>query len=73
MHTPKPVDTDLVLNARVLSLCVFADKNGVDVVIWRLVSWNGNAWPNVGKKVESPPEGQVERNVTLSDCLERST
>jgi len=63
------VNTDLVLDARILSFRVFTNKDGIDIIIWRLVSGNGNAWTNVGEKVESPSEGQVEGNVTLSNCL----
>jgi len=64
----EPTGTDLVLNARVLSFCVFADENGVDIIIWCLVSGDGYTWPDVGEKVESPSEGQIKGNVTLSDC-----
>jgi len=56
-----------MLNTRVLSLCVFTDKNSVDIIIWCLVSGDGNTWPNVGKKVECPSKGQVKGNVALSD------
>jgi len=56
-----------MLNTRVLSLCVFTDKNSIDIIIWCLVSGNGNTWPNVGKKVECPSKGQVKGNVALSD------
>ena len=56
-----------MLNTRVLSFRVFTDENGIDIVIRRLVPGDGNAWPNVGEKVEGPSEGQVEGDVTLSD------
>lgn len=49
--------TDLVFNTRVLSFCVFTDENGVDIIVWRLVSGNGDTWPDVGEKVEGPSEG----------------
>jgi len=67
VNVEKLTGTDLVLNARVLSFCVFTDENGVDIIIRCLISGNGDTWPDVGEKVESPSESQVERNVTLSD------
>ena len=60
-----------MLDTRVLSFRVFADENGVDIIIRCFVPGDGNTWPNVGEKVESPSEGQVEGNVTLSDCPAR--
>ena len=56
----KLTSTDLVLDTRVLSFCVFTDENGVNIIIWCLISGNGDAWPDVGEKVESPSECQVE-------------
>ena len=63
----EPTGTDLVLDTRVLSLCVLTDENGVDIIIWCLVSGDGDTWPDVGEQVESPSEGQIKGNVTLSD------
>jgi len=57
VHVKELAGADLVLNTRILSFRVFTNENGVDVVIWRLVSGNGNAWPDVGEEVESPSEG----------------
>ena len=68
----KVVGADLMLNTRVLSFRVFTDENGIDIIIWCLVPRDGNAWPNVGEKVESPSEGQIEGNVTLSNCPQQS-
>ena len=68
VHVKESADTDLVLDARILSFRVFTNENGIDIIIWCLVSGNGNAWANVGEKIESPSEGQVEGNVTLSNC-----
>ena len=56
-----------MLDTRILSLRVFTNQNSVDIIVWRLVPRDGNAWPNVGEKVESSPKGQVEGNVALSD------
>ena len=68
VHVKRPADTDLVLDTGVLSFRVFTNEHGVDIIIWRLVTGDRNTWPNVGEKVESPSEGQVERNVALSNC-----
>ena len=61
-----------MLDTRVFSLRVFTDKNGVYIIVWCLVPGNGDAWPNVGKKVKSSSESQVEGDVTLSNCPQRS-
>jgi hypothetical protein len=58
---------NLVLNARVLSLGVLTDENGVDVVVGGLEARDRTAGTDVGEEVESPTESQVERDVTLSD------
>jgi len=57
-----------VLNTRVLSLSVFTDEDGVDVIVSSLVSLDGNTRSDVGEKGECSSECQVERDVTLSDC-----
>ena len=61
-----------MLDTRILSFRVFTNQNGVDIIVRCLVPGDGNTWPNVGEKVESPPKGQVEGNVTLSDFPEHS-
>jgi hypothetical protein len=43
------------------------DQDGVDVVISGLVSVNADTRSDVGEQAESPPQSQVQRNVTLSD------
>lgn len=57
----------LMLNPRVFSFCVFTDKDGVDVVVWRLEASDRCTRANIGKKVECSPQGQVEGDVTLAD------
>lgn len=52
----------------VLPLSVFTDKDGVDIVVWRLVALDGYARPNVCEKVEGPPQSEVERNVAFTNC-----
>lgn len=58
---------DLVFNAGVLSFGVFTDEHSVDVVVSGLETFDGLAWSNVRKEVEGSSEGQVERDVTLTD------
>jgi len=60
------IDDD-VLNARVLSLSVLTDKDGVNAIVGGLEAGNGAARTEVGEKVEGPAEGQVEGNVALAD------
>jgi hypothetical protein len=56
-----------VLNARVFSLGVFTDEDGVDVVVGGFVALDGLARTDVGEEVEGTTESQVEGNVTLAD------
>lgn len=64
---------DDVLNTRILSLGVLTDQDGVDVVVWSLVTGNRAAWADVGKEVEGTAKSKVEGNVTLSNwCLHLS-
>lgn len=60
-------DTCLVLNTRVLSLGVFTDQNGVDIVVGSLVTLDGDTWTDVGEKGEGSSQSQVKGNVTFSD------
>lgn len=58
---------DDVLNAGIFTLGVLTDENGVDVVVGGLVASNGLAGTQVGEKVESTTESQVQGNVTLAN------
>jgi hypothetical protein len=60
------VDND-VLDARVFSLGVLTDENGVDTVVGGLVALDGLARTDVGEEVEGTTESQVERDVALAD------
>jgi hypothetical protein len=57
-----------VLDTRVLSLGVLTDEDGVDVVVRRLETLDGDARADVGEKGEGSSEGEVERDVALADC-----
>ena len=56
-----------MLNARVLSLGVLTDEDGVDIVVGGLVALDRNTGTDVGKEVEGTAEGQVERDVSLAN------
>jgi hypothetical protein len=60
------VDND-VLNARVFSLGVLTDENGVDTIVGGLVAMDGLARTEVGEEVEGTTESQVEGDVTLAN------
>ena len=56
-----------MLNARVFTLGILTDQNGVDVVVGSLEALDGDTRPDVGEEVECPSESKVEGNVTLSN------
>ena len=60
------IDDD-VLNARVFTLGVLTDQDGIDVVVRSLIASNGTARTHVGEKVEGTAESEVQRNVSLSN------
>ena len=60
------IDDD-VLNARVFTLGVLTDQDGIDVVVGGLVASNGTARTHVGEKVEGAAESKVQRNVSLAN------
>lgn len=56
-----------VLNARVFTLGVLTDQDGVNVVVGCLVAGDGSARADVGKEVEGSAEGQVEGDMALAN------
>ena len=56
-----------VLDTGVLTLGVFSDQDGVDVVVWGLVADNGLAGSDVGEETERSSQGQVHGLVALTD------
>lgn len=64
---------NFVLDTTVLSLGVFSDEDGVDIVVGRLVADDGPARSDVGKEREGPSQRQVHGNVTLSDGCRKGT
>ena len=61
----------LVLDARVFTLRVLPDENGVDILVGGLESPDGSAGTDVGEKVKGPAECQVQGNVALANCSGR--
>jgi len=51
---------DDVLDAAVFTFSILTDEDGVDVVVGGFVAGNGFAGADVGKKVESSAESEVE-------------
>jgi hypothetical protein len=49
-----------MLDARVLSFCVLANKNSVDIIIRRLEAFNRHARSNVGEEGEGSAKREVE-------------
>ena len=61
-----------MLDARVLALGVFTDKDGVDVVVRRLETGNRHARADVGEEVERAAQREVERDVSFADYSRES-
>ena len=62
-----------MLDTRVLSLRVFADKYRIDIIIWSLVPFDREARSNICKQVERSAQSQVQGDVALSDFLSLNT
>ena len=60
------VDDDM-LDARVFTLGVFSDQDGVDAVVGGLEASDGAAGTQVGEEVEGTAEGEVQGDVALAD------
>ena len=56
-----------VLNARVFTLGVFTDQDGVDIVVGGLVTGDRSARADVSEEVEGTAESKVKGNVALSN------
>ena len=56
-----------MFDAGVFAFGVFADEDGVDVVVGGFVAVDALAGPHVGEEVESAAEGEVERDVAFAD------
>ena len=60
-----------MLNARVFTLRVLPNQDGVNILVGSLVTLDGKTRTDVGKEVEGPTESQVQGNVALADCNSR--
>lgn len=58
---------DNMLNARVFTLGVLTDQDGVDVVVGGLVASDRPARAEVGEEVERATESKVKGNMALSN------
>ena len=58
------VDYD-VFDPTVFSFSVFADKDGVDIVVGGLVAGDRHAGTDVGKKAECTAKSEVERDMAF--------
>ena len=56
-----------MLDSRVFSFCVLADKNSVNIVVWGLETLDGNARADVREEIEGPSECKIQRDVSLAD------
>jgi hypothetical protein len=62
-----------MLYSAVLSLSVFSDQNGVDIVPGCLVSLNRLAWPDIGEEIERATKGKVKRDMAFAyRCCKRA-
>jgi hypothetical protein len=57
-----------MFNTGILSLCIFPDKHGINIVVGCLEPLDGSAGSDIGKEIESTAQCQVEGNMTLPDC-----
>ena len=51
----------------VFSFSIFADKDGVNIVIRGFVASDGHAGTDVGEEIECTAKSEVERDMTLSN------
>lgn len=56
-----------MLNTGIFPLSVLSDQDGVNAIVWGLISSNRAARSDVGKEVECPAESQVERDMAFAD------
>ena len=58
---------NFVLQATVLSLCVFPDGDKIDVVVARLVARDAETRPHIGIQLQLFPECKIERAVAFAN------
>jgi hypothetical protein len=56
-----------MLNTRIFSLGILADKDGIYIIVWRLVSGDRSAGSNVGEEVKRSAESQVKGDMTFTN------
>lgn len=63
----------LVLNTGIFTFSVFTNEDSINILVRGLVTFDGATRTNVGIQVEGTTEGQVERNVTLTNGSSKRT
>jgi hypothetical protein len=58
---------DNMLNARVFTLSVLSDQDGVDIIIRGLVASDGSAGSQISEEVERSSESKVQRDMSLAN------
>lgn len=56
-----------MFDTRVLSFSVLADEDSIDIVVRRLESLDRCTGTNIGEKLESAAECQVQRDMSLAN------
>ena len=56
-----------MFQATVLSLCVFSNRNKVDIIVARLVARDAETRPHIGIQLQLFPECKVERAVAFAN------
>ena len=56
-----------MLDARIFTFCIFANQDGVHVVIGGFVPGDGFAGADVSEEIECAAEGEVKRNVAFAN------
>lgn len=59
--------TNFVFNSRIFSFRVFANKNGIDVVIGSFEAFDGHTRADVGEEIKSTTQSQIKRDVSLAN------
>lgn len=59
----------LVFDTGILSLGVFTNEDGIDIVVWRLETSYRDTWSDIGEQVECSTECQVQGDMSFPDCF----
>lgn len=59
--------THLMLNSRILPLCVLTDEDSIDIIIRGFESLNRQARSDIREQIECSSKGQIQWYVALSN------